>query len=149
MSVRSTNKARGKADPAFAASINHSHNALVVEPDHLLRWSLVTYLGRWFHMFPAQSLEDAALILESTPIDAVVISSEFARSNARELARRAVATNSNTRVVKIVTSSHEDASTDDGAAAIEKPFELAALARLLGVTEDWADGSSPAPGPLP
>ena len=51
-------------------------NLLIVEPEELVRWSLVTYLSRSFSVFTADSTDAAVRILNEHDIDAVVIADD-------------------------------------------------------------------------
>ena len=126
--------------PVEAADTAIEHNRvprgrslLVVEPERLLRWSLVTYLSRWFNVFPAESRVDADQLLDAERIDAVVVSDELEDGGADAIEQHAVQRNPVARVVHIVMSLRGDDPSADSARCIEKPFELGKLARLLGV----------------
>jgi DNA-binding NtrC family response regulator len=108
-------------------------NLLIVEPERLLRWSLVTYLSRWFNVFPVESREDADRLLDVERIDAVVVSDELAAHGAGAVEQHAVQRNPSVRVVHVVMSLRGEDAVVDPCNRIEKPFELAKLARLLGV----------------
>ena len=108
---------------------------LVVEPEALLRWSLATYLSKWFDVFPTDTGESADRILEDHRIDALVVSDQLPAESVDALEFHARSCNAATRVVRTVTSLNRDAVTDQGTFCIEKPFELVKLANLLGVDE--------------
>lgn len=106
---------------------------LLVEPDRLLRWSLVTYLSRWFRVLEAESLPTALSQLKCQTIDAVVLSNELGPADAHAVVRQVLSQDTCARIVRVVTSSYDELPLTTNAAMIEKPFELSQLARLLGV----------------
>ena len=106
---------------------------LVVEPEALLRWSLVTYLGRWFEVQSAETKLAAERILDQHRIDAVVVSDELSEPTMEEIEAHARSRNSAMRVVRTVTTERLDQPLPNDTCCIEKPFDLARLARLLGV----------------
>lgn len=106
---------------------------LVVEPETLLRWSLATYLSKWFDVYPADTHEAADRILEDHRIDAVVVSDELSGDSLDALECHARTRNASTRVVRTVTNLNANGLTNQGTFCIEKPFELSKLANLLGV----------------
>ena len=108
---------------------------LVVEPEALLRWSLATYLSKWFDVFPTDTGESAGRILEDHRIDALVVSDQLPADLLDDLESHARSCNAAMRVVRTVTSLNRNTVTDQGTFCIEKPFELAKLANLLGVDE--------------
>ncbi len=106
---------------------------LVVEPQSLLRWSLATYLSKWFDVFPTDCREVANRILQDHPIDAVVVSDELPVDTVEEVEGLARARNPSTRLVRTVTTLTCGPLECAGTCCIEKPFELSNLANLLGV----------------
>ncbi len=50
---------------------------LLMEPAPLLRWSLATYLARWFEVIPSGERRDAEELLRANVLDALVISDEL------------------------------------------------------------------------
>lgn len=113
---------------------------LVVEPETLLRWSLATYLSKWFDVFPTDTGEAADRILEDHRIDALVVSDQLSAAMLDALESHARSRNASTRVVRTVTSLNRDGLTDQGTFCIEKPFELWKLANLLGVDVGRSNG---------
>lgn len=111
---------------------------LIVEPDRLLRWSLATYLNRWFTVYPLASRAEAKSFLDRHTVDAVIISDEIDEEAATaEIERKALARNPTAKVIRIVMSANAAGARGSGAVlAIEKPFELPAIARMLDVTAD-------------
>lgn len=133
MSPLSNNLVRQTVASANPGSNKGDRYVLVVEPDRLLRWSLATYLSRWFQVCSVTSVSEAASVLEEHPVDAVIISDEPAGKKVREVERRAKSLNPLAKVIRIVMSTRADENAGEGTVALEKPFELAVLARLLGV----------------
>lgn len=128
-----------KLRPAAPGSVSDGKRdqplLLIVEPERLLRWSMATYLGRWFTTFPTESETGAVQVLNDFPIDAVVISDDLTGRAAEEIEACARARNPAVRVVWTVTSPRIGASGCPAIPSVEKPFELAHLASLLGVTD--------------
>jgi len=107
---------------------SESGRLLIVEPEPLLRWSLVTYLSRWFEVFPAESESAADRLLDEQPMDAVVVSDQLPNHQAEEIEAHARSRNAAARVIRTVTTVDDPRNR-----CIEKPFELSKLAGLLGV----------------
>lgn len=108
---------------------------LIVEPDELTMWSVATYLGRWFSVVPVMSASAARRFLRRHPVGALVLSDALPKGAPATIEQLARAANPDVRAVLLVTETREAAPQETTAARIEKPFELAALARLLGVPE--------------
>jgi hypothetical protein len=107
----------------------------VVEPENLVRWSLATYLARWFSVDCVDCTAKADRILEESPVDAIVVSDDLTGDAVRAIEARARSGNPNVRVVHTITHpSHEHEITPD-TLRVEKPFALSQLASMLGVTE--------------
>ncbi len=104
---------------------------LVVEPEALLRWSIVTYLSRWCDVLQVDSRTGADRMLEGHTVDAVIVAERLADGASTAVEDRALARNPSTRIVRTGVG-----PTDDAAAQpkfIEKPFELSKLAEALGI----------------
>lgn len=117
---------------------------LVVERDPLLRWSVQSYLARWFDVTTTASARDAERWLRVNQVDAVVIADGIARSSVQHLEEIAAQQNPSVLLVRTVIEAGDDAERNSQPHArdvgpiehrIEKPFELSSLARLLGVSE--------------
>jgi len=106
-------------------------NLLVVEPDALLRWSLVTYFSKWFNVFAVATTDAGVEILDEESINAVIVSDVFDASEVQRMERMACDCNPAVRIIRVVTSLRSAASDPYASAALEKPFELSALADLL------------------
>lgn len=104
---------------------------LVVEPEALLRWAMVTYLGRWFEVFQAPTAEAACALLEREPVDAVVVSGELGRSAAESVEHYASERNPAARMVRTITDPNERERCPSTSVCLEKPFRLSDLADLL------------------
>lgn len=109
---------------------------LIVEPEPLLRWSLATYLSKWFDVFPVESREAADRILDDHRVDAAVLSDALPQESVRALSEHVWEQRADAEIVQTVTSLRAASPPDATTMLIEKPFELARLARLLGVTTD-------------
>ena len=81
---------------------NEKEQLLIVEPDTLLRWSLVTYLSRWFRVVPVESSDQANLILDQYTFDAVVVCDDHVNTIADNIESHAHQRNSQARVVRTV-----------------------------------------------
>ncbi len=114
---------------------------LIVDPDPLTQWSLKTYLTRWFSVDGTNSIAAALRILETRPIDALVVSDEWSPASLAALEQRAHSFNARVAIVRIVTDSSGPCRPAPHHGYLEKPFELAQLARLLGVPEDELPGA--------
>lgn len=106
---------------------------LVVEPEALVRWSLTTYLGRWFTVFAVESQRAADQILDDEAIDALVVSDDLQGRTSQAVVSHARARNPRVVVVRTM-SGPDDATTTptDNAICLEKPFDLSILATHFG-----------------
>ncbi len=109
---------------------------LIVEPDPLTRWSLATYLERWFDVTSVDCEKAPVNVPDLESLAALVLTDELPAEQARTLEHQARQRNPDLIAVRIGTdvSGGAHASADE-AARLEKPFELARLARLLGVPD--------------
>jgi len=121
-----------EAATAAAASPNYG-SLLVVEPDALLRWSLVTYLHKWFKVFAVATTDAGDDIIHEETINAVVISDSLDLPAAQRMERLAYDHNPAVCIVRVVTSARSAAQDPYASGTLEKPFELAELANLLHV----------------
>ena len=106
-------------------------NLLVVEPDALLRWSLVTYFSKWFNVFAVAAIDAAEEILDGESINAVIVSDVLDATEVERMEQKAFDCNHAVRIVRVVTSLRSAAKDPYATGTLEKPFELAALADLL------------------
>ncbi|TWT40940.1 hypothetical protein RAS1_36280 [Phycisphaerae bacterium RAS1] len=132
----STNDAETPASRARASRV------LILEPDALSRWSLSAYLRRWFDARVTASPEEAVALLGTFAVDALIVSDEVDADALRRI--ESIVRRRSPGAVMIRTVTHLSESPGDvaGWLELEKPFNLARLAELLGVA---APGS---PGPL-
>lgn len=122
---------RGTAKPSGRGRV------VIVEPDSLMRWSIETYLRRWFDV---RGFEDAAAadrVLASQAVDALVFSDEYPRSELEPMRAHARSANPQVRVICTVSDDGGPIGTSDE--VIEKPFALRDLAQLLGVEDAAAE----------
>lgn len=113
---------------------------VIVEPDRLTRWSLSAYLACAFEVSTAASASEAHDILGSTRVDAIVISDDLEDNGADRVEAFARLQNANVAVVRTVTARPDTVSPDR--VCLEKPFNLSALAKLLGVASQRTSGRS-------
>lgn len=130
--IRSRHLNRKRPKPVRVAP-EGSGNLLVLEPETLLRWSLVTYLGKWFQVFPADTAAVAQQIIERHPIQALVVCDDLGDHASDRIESLVRGRYPDVRVIRIVMSLRTAQSLSPLATFIEKPFELAKLAALLGV----------------
>ena len=106
---------------------------LVVDPEALLRWSLATYLSKWFDVSPTDCRVAALRVLDSRRVDGAVISDQLAPGSANAITARLRLRHANATIIYTVTNAETNAGEDRDSLHIEKPFQLADLAALLGV----------------
>ncbi len=104
---------------------------LVVEPDALLRWSLVTYFNKWFNVFAVATPDAGVEILDDESINALIVSDVLDASEVQRMERMACDRNPAVRIIRVVTSLRSAVNDPYASGTLEKPFELAALADLL------------------
>lgn len=115
---------------------------LIVEPDALLRWSLSTYLSRWFQVYPADSTDQADRILDQNTVDAAVIYDDTHEDITDEIVAHARKRNAGMRIVRTVMNLPTTPAQAHQCQYIEKPFKLDRLAHLLGIDENEAPSNS-------
>ena len=138
--------AAGEPGPSGA----HRGYVLIVEPDPLTQWSLKAYLGKWFAVESTGSVASAERILEKQPVDALIVSDELSPGELAALEQRAHSFNARVAIVRTITDAGKAERSAPHLNCLEKPFELARLAGLLGVSDSElpppsADGT-PRPG---
>lgn len=108
---------------------------LIVEPEALFRWSLSTYLRRWFDVRVADSSVGGDDVLAHENVDALVLSADLPNDDARMLAAHARRINPDVLIICTFSGpdGHEELTCDSGMLCLEKPFDLSLLARYLGV----------------
>jgi DNA-binding NtrC family response regulator len=109
---------------------------LLVETDRLIRWSLSTYLQRWFAVDATASAAAAVRLLSKHPRQAVIVSDQMPSEAVDAIARAAHAANPAVRTVLLAAGDAEPRDPGLLTTRIEKPFALSDLARLLGVSDD-------------
>lgn len=135
MSAREPTSTKGSNSSDAAAPASRTENLLVVEPEELVRWSLVTYLGRWFVVFAPESGASAERVLEEKLIDAVIVSDDLGDQAAERIEARARSRNPSVKIVRTLSGPANGNAPLGDAMCLEKPFELSELATLLGVEE--------------
>ncbi len=100
-----------------------------------MRWSLETYLARWFVIVTADSRKSATLSLKQAPVDALIVSDDLSGRSADEIVACARTGNPAVKVVRTLArpSGLRPLPRDDS--VVEKPFDLAQLAKLLGIRD--------------
>jgi DNA-binding NtrC family response regulator len=115
---------------------------LVLEPDPLTQWSLRTYLRRWFMVDGTGSVASAQRVLETHPVDALVISEELSSAGLAYVEQCDRSLNPRVVIVRTIADPSKPRRPGTHVDCLEKPFELARLARLLGVPEgELPDGA--------
>ncbi len=104
---------------------------LVVEPEALLRWSVVTYLSRWCYVLQVDSQTGADQLLDGHTVDAVIVADRLADGACSAVEEHVRSINPSARIVRTGVSETEEHSTHP--TFIEKPFELSKLAEALGI----------------
>lgn len=132
MGAESTDQV-GKTAAHAEGAVQPSRQVLIVEPEELVRWSLVTYLGKWFAAFSADTQVAADRILDDQQIDALVVSTDLLDQGAEEIQARARSRNPDVTVVCTSTKPPGEKVCSRATPFLEKPFELSELADLLGV----------------
>jgi len=108
---------------------------LIVEPDPLTQWSLKTYLEKWFAVDATGSAGGAERILETRAVDALVISDEMPGEAITQIEERAHSFNARVAIVRMITDTRKACGGAPNLNCLEKPFELARLAGLLGIPD--------------
>ena len=121
----------GQSDP----SPRTEERILIVEPEELVRWSLVTYLTRWFVVYSAASESTAHRVLDSDTMAAVILSDDLDKKAATEIESHARDRNLSVRLVRMVTDLPSEPDRDVERSCLEKPFQLSKLAELLGIRD--------------
>lgn len=110
--------------------------ALVVEPDHLTAWSLAAFLERWYEVETTNCTVAAEQSLRERKPAAVIVSDQLPGRTAETLLRLAQGVNPNVRAILMTSRDGDLAGAPPSAIRLEKPFELAELARLLGLADE-------------
>jgi len=123
-----------EAMPAGAAG-QRVKSLLIVEPEALLRWSLSTYLKRWFSVEVVDSRTAAEEVLDHERVDAVILSADLPGGDAEALASHARGCNPEVCVICTFSGPdhHERQTCESGTYCLEKPFDLSVLPHIFGV----------------
>ena len=132
----------GNAGPIGTAGSNGSPRGqiLIVEPDPLTQWSLKTYLEKWFAVDVTGSAGSAERILETRAVDVLIVSDELPSSFLAALEERAHSFNAHVAIIRTITDARCACRPGPHLSCLEKPFELARLAGLLGVPAEEIPG---------
>ena len=106
-----------------------------MEPEELVRWSLVTYLARWFVVDAVDSRAAADQIIDDRSVDAVVVSDDLSDDAIESIEARVRSRNPSARVICTVANPLRGKELGLGTERVEKPFELAKLATMLGAED--------------
>ena len=107
---------------------------LIVDPDHLTRWSVETYLSKTFEVLTASSVVEALKSLGKQSVQAIVISDDLPNGGADEVEGHARLRNACVVAVRTVSQPMRPDAQTSLAVRLEKPFKLSALAAILGVS---------------
>lgn len=110
----------------------HRRRIMIVEPDRLTRWSITAYFEGKYAVVTADSVDGARALLDRLPVDAVVVADDLPDAGADAVETYARSRNGKVRVVRTVTSPSAASKRSLESARLEKPFQLASLAELLG-----------------
>lgn len=135
MNADSTARKHHDARPEAAREPRRVRQILVVEPDPLTQWSLRTYLSKWFSIHSTGSLDSARRVLETHAVDVLVVADELPAAAVALLEQCAHNFNARVRIVRTVADLDRPRETGPSRDYIEKPFQLADLARLLGIPD--------------
>lgn len=142
--MASERMASRRAKPATnSASSVTRPRILLFEPDSLTRWSITTYLQRWFEVVAVESREQAENLSATRPLAALVLADSLPDATAAELQRRAGGHNPTVMTVRTIATTADSSPGGPHTFQLEKPFDLARLARLLGVPEAEVANASP------
>jgi DNA-binding NtrC family response regulator len=111
--------------------IDKRGHVLLIDGDALTRWSVATYLSRWFVVEVAESPATARQVAGQRAFFGVVMSDQIAMHDADAISASANERNPHVRVVRTVVGAPEGSTPE--CLHLEKPFNLAELAQLLGV----------------
>lgn len=114
---------------------------LLVEPDPLTAWSIQAFLARWFAVQVRAMAEQALAVLQNESVDWIVLSGDLPAEELLTLHDGACTVNPDVKCV-LLDSGVDEASLPLVGLRIEKPFQLADLALLLGVPAAELDAQS-------
>jgi DNA-binding NtrC family response regulator len=105
---------------------------VIVDGDPLARWSLGTYLRRWYTVEEAECGPAGAEIVRAPDLAVLILSDELPGQCIAQLEEIAQRHHPNARVVRTVTGVNPKRPRSR-ALLLEKPFQLHELACLLGI----------------
>jgi DNA-binding NtrC family response regulator len=108
---------------------------LVASSDRLLRWSLCTYLRDWFDVQAVSDVSAAEQVLHNGDFDALFLSDDLPVVDMDRIEMLTKSMNPKAIVVHTTTNPTAARITAPNVVQLEKPFDLAALARVLGVPD--------------
>ena len=106
---------------------------LVVEPDPLTQWSLRMYLGKWFDVETVGDAEAALRTLAERRVEVLIVAEELSVGVLAEQIRQE---GERMQVIRTVTDPARCGRLEVEEPYLEKPFELARLATMLGIPSD-------------
>lgn len=148
MSKQQTTATRGWLPPENPPTPQRGKRLLIVDPEELVRWSLVTYLAKWFSVYSTTTQAAADRVLDSVGVEALVVSEDLPESAAEEIEAHAKARNPKVVVIRTITGPPRKSQTRCPVVCLEKPFDLSRLAELLGV-RNGTHGAGKADPPSP
>lgn len=104
---------------------------IVVEPDHLTRWSMEEYLCDMYSVRSTDNATAALALLDILPVDAIVVADDLPLPGADAVESRACSLNPRVKVVRTMTQSCPSSKTGGHTIRLEKPFSLSLLAHYL------------------
>ncbi|MBL8878980.1 MAG: hypothetical protein JNG88_07655 [Phycisphaerales bacterium] len=138
--------------PKLVGSSSDRRRLMIVEPDSLLRWSIMAYLKPWFDVILTDSALPARESMRRHIVDALIVSGEIQSDAIDALCNSADARGVRPPAIVTITGVEPSAEAAVGHARdrehlwsdhavgcdrpihfVEKPFELKRLADLLGV----------------
>ena len=113
---------------------------LVVDSDHLTRWSIRAYFKDRFDVFCTDSVRETKHVLDERSPDAIILSDDLPAGESDEIENYARKKDAAVRVIRTVTFVNHARGPDRRKLRLEKPFALATLATLLDApAEDARD----------
>lgn len=107
---------------------------MLAEPEPLLRWSLASYLQRWFEVVIVQTPAEACEVAAGAHVNAAVVSDAWPADGLDQLETALERQDNGVRIVRLVTDQTRSRPSRRRESLLEKPFQLVDLARRLGVT---------------
>lgn len=107
---------------------------LVVDPDRLTRWSIEEYLRDAAEVASADGVPAAHNLLDHDRYDVIIVADDLPQDGADQVEQHARSRNPGIAAVRTLTRPSDEAEQAGSLAILlEKPFELASLARVLGL----------------